>query len=100
MRIMPLFPAPYGIRESTERVGTFKNLKVNEEGVKQQVPAAQHFPSKISYSLSDVFRDLINFAATHMVIGGRLVFWLPVFRYFPLIQGFLYTFHRAECFKM
>ncbi|XP_042860219.1 tRNA (guanine(10)-N2)-methyltransferase homolog isoform X1 [Penaeus japonicus] len=71
---------PYGIRESTERVGTFKNLKVNEEGVKQQVPAAQHFPSKISYSLSDVFRDLINFAATHMVIGGRLVFWLPVFR--------------------
>ncbi|KAK8729830.1 hypothetical protein OTU49_008346 [Cherax quadricarinatus] len=70
---------PYGIRESTERVGTLREPKSNEEGTIQQT-SAPHFPSKITYSLSDVFRDLINFAATHLVIGGRLVFWLPVIR--------------------
>nr|XP_045594401.1 tRNA (guanine(10)-N2)-methyltransferase homolog isoform X1 [Procambarus clarkii]XP_045594402.1 tRNA (guanine(10)-N2)-methyltransferase homolog isoform X1 [Procambarus clarkii]XP_045594403.1 tRNA (guanine(10)-N2)-methyltransferase homolog isoform X1 [Procambarus clarkii] len=69
---------PYGIRESTERVGTLKEPKMSEGAIQQ--PSAQHFPSKITYSLSDVFRDLINFAAIHLVIGGRLVFWLPVIR--------------------
>ncbi|XP_071536651.1 tRNA (guanine(10)-N(2))-methyltransferase homolog [Panulirus ornatus] len=71
---------PYGIRESTERVGTLKEPKTSDDGTKQHSSSTQHFPSKITYSLSDVFRDLINFAATHLVIGGRLVFWLPVFR--------------------
>lgn len=73
------FAAPYGIRESTERVGTLKGTKSIENTTKQQ-SSSQHFPSKITYSLSDVYCDLINFAARHLVVGGRLVFWLPVFR--------------------
>ncbi|KAG7159085.1 tRNA (guanine(10)-N2)-methyltransferase homolog [Homarus americanus] len=71
---------PYGIRESIECVGSLKVPKDFEDGSKQQSSSAHHFPSKITYSLSDIFRDLINFAAIHLVIGGRLVFWLPVFR--------------------
>lgn len=73
------FAAPYGIRESTERVGTLKGQKNTEDTTKRQ-SSNQHFPSKITYSLSDVYCDLINFAASHLVVGGRLVFWLPVFR--------------------
>lgn len=70
---------PYGIRESTERVGTLKESKSSEDEAKQ-LSSSHHFPSKITYSLSDIYRDLINFAVCHLAVGGRLVFWLPVFR--------------------
>uniref|UniRef100_A0A2P2I0Z4 tRNA (guanine(10)-N(2))-methyltransferase TRMT11 n=1 Tax=Hirondellea gigas TaxID=1518452 RepID=A0A2P2I0Z4_9CRUS len=43
-------------------------------------PSLVHYPSKVNYSLSDVYKDLLNFAASYLVVGGRLVFWLPVFR--------------------
>lgn len=39
-----------------------------------------HYPSKVTYNLCDVFKDLLNFAAQNLVIGGHLVFWLPVNR--------------------
>ncbi|XP_076038708.1 tRNA (guanine(10)-N(2))-methyltransferase TRMT11-like [Oratosquilla oratoria] len=65
---------PYGIREATERVGSTKSYKIREEHLDR------HYPAKISYSLSDIFKDLLQFAATNLVIGGRLVFWLPVYR--------------------
>lgn len=71
--------APYGIREAMERVGSVKGPKTAEDTVKQQ-SSSHHFPSKMNYNLSDVYCDLINFAARHLVVGGRLVFWLPVFR--------------------
>jgi tRNA (guanine10-N2)-methyltransferase len=29
------------------------------------------------YEMSQVITDLIAFAATYLVVGGRLVFWLP-----------------------
>lgn len=32
------------------------------------------------YSLSDLYGDLLEFAANHLRIGGRLVFWLPVYK--------------------
>ncbi|KAK8374673.1 hypothetical protein O3P69_011700 [Scylla paramamosain] len=70
---------PYGIREAMERVGSVKGPKNAEDTIKQQ-SSSHHFPSKMNYNLSDVYCDLINFAAQHLVVGGRLVFWLPVFR--------------------
>lgn len=36
------------------------------------------YPSKIKYSFVQVFLDLLNFAADHLVLNGRLVYWLPI----------------------
>lgn len=30
--------------------------------------------------MSDMFKDLLNFASDNLSIGGRLVFWVPVIR--------------------
>uniref|UniRef100_A0A8B9JXL2 tRNA (guanine(10)-N(2))-methyltransferase TRMT11 n=1 Tax=Astyanax mexicanus TaxID=7994 RepID=A0A8B9JXL2_ASTMX len=54
---------PYGIRESTRRT-----------------VCLSHVPVSMAYHLSDIFADLLNFAANHLAIGGRLVYWLPVYR--------------------
>ncbi|XP_029650326.1 tRNA (guanine(10)-N2)-methyltransferase homolog [Octopus sinensis] len=39
-----------------------------------------HLPLKTHYQLSDIFKDLLNFAAKHLVLNGRLVYWFPVYR--------------------
>lgn len=39
-----------------------------------------HVPVSQAYHLSDIFTDLLNFSAHHLVMGGRLVYWLPVYR--------------------
>lgn len=39
-----------------------------------------HVPVSMEYLLSDIFADLLNFAVYHLVLGGRLVYWLPVYR--------------------
>uniref|UniRef100_A0AAQ5Y6V0 Uncharacterized protein n=1 Tax=Amphiprion ocellaris TaxID=80972 RepID=A0AAQ5Y6V0_AMPOC len=39
-----------------------------------------HVPVSQAYHLSDIFTDLLNFSAHHLVIGGRVVYWLPVYR--------------------
>uniref|UniRef100_A0A8C5LC41 tRNA (guanine(10)-N(2))-methyltransferase n=1 Tax=Jaculus jaculus TaxID=51337 RepID=A0A8C5LC41_JACJA len=38
-----------------------------------------HVPVSLSYHLSDMFFDLLSFAAETLVLGGRLVYWLPVY---------------------
>ncbi|XP_027704411.1 tRNA (guanine(10)-N2)-methyltransferase homolog isoform X2 [Vombatus ursinus] len=38
-----------------------------------------HIPVSFNYHLSDMFIDLLNFAAETLVLGGRLVYWLPVY---------------------
>ena len=64
---------PYGIRESSEKVGSEKvNFKIPEHYI------SGHIPSKIKYNLCDIVKDLLDFAALHLKIGGRLVFWMPV----------------------
>uniref|UniRef100_A0A4W5LCK6 tRNA (guanine(10)-N(2))-methyltransferase TRMT11 n=1 Tax=Hucho hucho TaxID=62062 RepID=A0A4W5LCK6_9TELE len=63
---------PYGIRESTRRTGSQK------DSVKP--PEDYHVPVSMAYHLSDIFTDLLNFSAHHLVIGGRLVYWLPIYR--------------------
>lgn len=70
-----IFPAPYGLREATERIGTTKaEVNLSEDQVET------HIPSKVNYSLSQIFSDLLDFASHHLKIGGRLLTWVPVFR--------------------
>ncbi|KAG8444262.1 hypothetical protein GDO86_009446 [Hymenochirus boettgeri] len=65
---------PYGIRESTRKTGTQKEI------MKTELLPESHIPANLNYHLSDIFLDLLNFAAEFLVIGGRLVYWLPVYR--------------------
>ncbi|CAH1183253.1 unnamed protein product [Phaedon cochleariae] len=66
---------PYGIRESTERVGTAKECNaVKEEHL------STHIPAKTEYGISSLYSDLLSFSAKHLRVGGRLVCWFPVFR--------------------
>nr|XP_056712318.1 tRNA (guanine(10)-N2)-methyltransferase homolog isoform X2 [Euleptes europaea] len=66
---------PYGIREATRRTGSQKEMaKVTERGTEN------HISISSNYHLSDILFDLLNFAAEYLVIGGRLVYWLPVYK--------------------
>ncbi|CAL8108445.1 unnamed protein product [Orchesella dallaii] len=68
---------PYGIREPTEKIGTSRqspDYKIKEEHL------ALHIPSKISYTLQDIFSDLLNYSSKKLNIGGRLVLWIPISR--------------------
>ncbi|MEE6475606.1 hypothetical protein FKM82_010813 [Ascaphus truei] len=64
---------PYGIRESTKKTGTQKDI------IKTEPFPESHVPVQLNYHLSDIFSDLLNFAAKFLVTGGRLVYWLPVY---------------------
>ncbi|XP_047615143.1 tRNA (guanine(10)-N2)-methyltransferase homolog isoform X3 [Phacochoerus africanus] len=66
--------APYGIRESTRRTGSQKEISKSIEKCPES-----HVPVSLSYHLSDMFFDLLNFAAETLILGGRLVYWLPVY---------------------
>ncbi|XP_032373797.1 tRNA (guanine(10)-N(2))-methyltransferase TRMT11 [Etheostoma spectabile] len=67
---------PYGIRESTRRTGSHKDVTRSPD----VFYAESHVPVSQAYHLSDIFTDLLNFSAHHLVLGGRLVYWLPVYR--------------------
>ncbi|RUS86807.1 hypothetical protein EGW08_005403 [Elysia chlorotica] len=66
---------PYGIRESAAKIANVQDAKVItlEEG-------AQRYPQKAQYQLGDIFKDLLNFAAKYLNKGGRLVYWLPIYK--------------------
>lgn len=65
---------PYGVRES--------NAKVEKKEVRKPdaYVSEEHYPSTSPYQLSMLYKDLIKFSARHLKIGGRLVFWLPIYR--------------------
>ncbi|CAG0882638.1 unnamed protein product [Darwinula stevensoni] len=65
---------PYGIREATEKIGSKRHKPRPVLG--HQVKS--HIPSRVQYGLGEIYKDLLRFAATHLEIGGRLVFWYPV----------------------
>nr|CAH0109655.1 unnamed protein product [Daphnia galeata] len=65
---------PYGIRESTYKVGSKKIAPIPDEML------STHFPSKTQYGLGDIYKDLLNFAANNLKLHGRLVFWIPIIR--------------------
>lgn len=68
---------PYGIRESTNRVGAKPNKTTP---IPDHIPEGHHFPTKMQYALGDIYKDLLNFAANHLTLHGRLVFWIPIVR--------------------
>ncbi|KAG7469916.1 hypothetical protein MATL_G00133890 [Megalops atlanticus] len=67
---------PYGIRESTRRTGSQKEIIKPPDDFYGE----SHVPVSMAYHLSDIFSDLLRFAARYLVMGGRLVYWLPVYR--------------------
>ncbi|KAJ2579653.1 hypothetical protein GGH95_002991 [Coemansia sp. RSA 1836] len=83
----PMFDAivtdpPYGVRAGAKRLGR-KNgtdpeisLKKMEDGV-ENFRRSDYLPPTIPYEMSDVIADLLAFAAEKLVVGGRLVYWLP-----------------------
>lgn len=54
---------------------------------KTRRPAAEesaetlHFPSKSTYNFAQLYGDLMRFSAKHLRMGGRLVFWIPIYRF-------------------
>ena len=86
---------PYGIREPTTRVGAKKE---DAAAIPEEL-AAWHIPQKVmtdwrlvswvilmsdaqkvEYGVRELYVDLLNFSARHLVPGGRLAFWMPVNR--------------------
>lgn len=69
---------PYGIRETVIRVGSDKDFSANVLSMKEKYQ--EHLPEKVSYTFLSMLSDLLNFSARNLLVGGRLVFWLPVIR--------------------
>ena len=65
------------IREPTTKVGA----KREDAAAIPEELAAWHIPQKVEYGVREIYVDLLNFSARHLVPGGRLAFWLPVNRY-------------------
>ncbi|XP_041360996.1 tRNA (guanine(10)-N2)-methyltransferase homolog isoform X2 [Gigantopelta aegis] len=66
---------PYGIREATQKIGPATENYVIEDDVREG-----HVAQRSQYGLSDIFKDLLNFAARYLRLHGRIVFWFPVVR--------------------
>ena len=85
-----LFIAPYGIREGPRKLGSkseepkpvcldqLSSSCVVYESTCCLYRLQGHIPSVCHYQLTDVYDDLLQFAAKFLVLNGRLVYWLPV----------------------
>lgn len=58
---------PYGVRAGAKKTSNHR----------PETHKSTEFPSMLPYDMSDVVRDLIDFSAKFLCVGGRLVFWLP-----------------------
>jgi tRNA (guanine10-N2)-methyltransferase len=83
------------VRAGAKRLGSKKNMSkpiLRDDGSEAHryfcttlapLTASRHadfiYPTVV-YELSDVLNDLMEFAAAHLRLGGRLVFWLPLIR--------------------
>ncbi|KAJ2759976.1 hypothetical protein H4S06_001963 [Coemansia sp. BCRC 34490] len=72
---------PYGVRAGAKRLGR-KNGTVPQksftviDGV-ENYKRSDYYPPTVAYEMSAVVSDLLAFAAERLVVGGRLVYWLP-----------------------
>ncbi|EGC29790.1 hypothetical protein DICPUDRAFT_51090 [Dictyostelium purpureum] len=78
-RTIPMFDSiitdpPYGVRAGAKKVG-YKDNRRNRD-IPEECKVG-HVPQYIEYKVPDVMADLLELAAKTLVIGGRLVYWLP-----------------------
>ncbi|KAJ2235512.1 NADPH-adrenodoxin reductase, partial [Coemansia sp. RSA 485] len=72
---------PYGVRAGAKRLGR-RNGTVPENSFRVVDGIPNHrrddyYPPTVPYEMSDVVEDLLALAAEKLVVGGRLVYWLP-----------------------
>ncbi|CAH1762975.1 9832_t:CDS:10 [Entrophospora sp. SA101] len=72
---------PYGVRAGAKTLGrkdpTKKPIKTH---LIDGIPAHKHqdyYPPTKPYEMSQLLIDLLEFSAKYLVVGGRLVYWLP-----------------------
>jgi len=81
-RPIPFFDAivcdpPYGVREGARKVGK-KQRSIRRELTHPKPKERNiHITQCIPYPVVDILTDLLAFASRMLVIGGRLVYWLP-----------------------
>ncbi|KNC82476.1 hypothetical protein SARC_05246 [Sphaeroforma arctica JP610] len=81
---------PYGFREGARKV-RIGRLRCGEDN---------------KYPLSSLLLDLLEFAAQHLVVGGRLVYWLPMMREefsverIPLHPSMRLVAHASDSMKL
>ena len=66
---------PYGVRAGAKKLGA--------ASPKDSKPIPLEFrpityPTTQPYKIDEMTRDLLNFAANHLLLKGRLIFWYPV----------------------
>ncbi|XP_057308629.1 tRNA (guanine(10)-N2)-methyltransferase homolog isoform X2 [Hydractinia symbiolongicarpus] len=103
-RVKELFDAivtdpPYGIREGGRKLGSKKDTTWDiPEDIRDE-----HIPAKKHHNLSNIITDLLHFAFNYLVLGGRLVYWLPVYKPSWTLEDFLFQIFcigkmRVFCF--
>ncbi|XP_018015888.1 tRNA (guanine(10)-N2)-methyltransferase homolog [Hyalella azteca] len=63
-----------------ERVAENRSRDFTKRQDNKRLDGSPHYPAKVNYGMADVFKDLLNFAASNLVVGGRLVYWMPFIR--------------------
>ena len=97
LRKVPIFDGilcdpPYGVRAGARKCGSKRKTieKIPDHKLKDHIPKTQ------PYHGTEVMLDLLEMAATFLVVGGRLVYFLPV-------ERAIYTdadIPRHECLKL
>ncbi|KAL6076172.1 tRNA (guanine(10)-N2)-methyltransferase [Balamuthia mandrillaris] len=69
---------PYGVRAGGKKVGK-KDKPGRQKAKQRRVESSNtaHIPQCVSYEIPEVLKDLIDFSARTLKLGGRLVYWLP-----------------------
>ncbi|CAG8554363.1 2453_t:CDS:10 [Funneliformis caledonium] len=72
---------PYGVRAGAKTLGRKEPFKRPlTPKLIDGIPAHKredYYPPTKPYEMSEVLSDLLDFAARFLVVGGRLVYWLP-----------------------
>ncbi|CAB4489233.1 tRNA guanosine-2'-O-methyltransferase [Rhizophagus irregularis] len=67
---------PYGVRAGAKTLGR-KNPTKRPLTIDGTHEGKDYYPPTKPYEMSEVLSDLLEFAARFLVLGGRLVYWLP-----------------------
>lgn len=83
---------PYGIRESSEKIGSKRPREVRE--------GVMRYPAKISYTMDELLNDLLVFSARHLKVGGRIAYYQPVVIKSPSDLEFQHFIPRHPCLRL